>query len=210
MMSTDSAKQYPVLYSFRRCPYAMRARMALYQAAVQCEIVEVELKAKPAAMLALSPKGSVPVLLLPTDEVLDESLEIMRWALAQSDPAHWLPSSWAISQSLIDENDTGFKSNLDRYKYPQRFPGGNSVTARDQGLYFLRKLQAQLNGNDYLLGPQVSFVDIAIFPFVRQFANTDTQWFVAQDLSGVQRWLDSLLNSVLFKTVMGKNRHYLL
>jgi len=183
--------------------------MALYQAGVQCEIVEVELKAKPAAMLALSPKGSVPVLQLPSGDVLDESLDIMRWALAQNDPAHWLSSS-TITQSLIEENDTDFKSNLDRYKYPQRFPGGNSLTARDQGFDFLRKLQTQLNGNDYLLGSQVSFVDIAIFPFIRQFANTDVQWFAAQDLPDVQRWLGSLLNSVLFKTVMEKNRCYLL
>ncbi|OUS16536.1 hypothetical protein A9Q88_06570 [Gammaproteobacteria bacterium 50_400_T64] len=208
-MTIDSAQQYPVLYSFRRCPYAMRARMALYQAGVQCEVVEVELKAKPTTMLALSPKGSVPVLQLPSGEVLDESLDIMRWALTQNDPAHWLSSS-AITQSLIDENDTDFKSNLDRYKYPQRFPGGNSLTARDQGFDFLCKLQAQLSGNDYLLGSQVSFVDIAIFPFIRQFANTDVQWFTAQDLPGVQRWLDSLVNSVLFKTVMEKNRSYLL
>ncbi len=208
-MTIDSAQPYPLLYSFRRCPYAMRARMALYQAGVQCEIIEVELKAKPAAMLALSPKGSVPVLRLASGEVLDESLDIMHWALAQNDPAHWLSSS-AITQSLIDENDTDFKSNLDRYKYPQRFPGGNSLAARDQGLDFLRKLQAQLNGKDYLLGPQVSFVDIAIFPFIRQFANTDVQWFAAQDLLDVQRWLDSLLNSVLFKTIMEKNRCYLL
>ena len=209
-MAEDSKRQYLLLYSFRRCPYAMRARMALYQAGVQCEIIEVELKVKPAAMLALSPKGSVPVLQLPSGEVLDESLDIMHWALAQNDPAHWLPSSWVISQSLMDENDTDFKANLDRYKYPQRFPGGDSVEARDKGLLFLRKLTTQLNGNDYLLGQQVSFVDIAVFPFIRQFANTDVQWFAAQDLPGVQRWLDSLVNSVLFKTVMEKNRCYLL
>ena len=110
----------------------------------------------------------------------------------------------------MDENDTDFKANLDRYKYPQRFPGGDSVEARDKGLLFLRKLTTQLNGNDYLLGQQVSFVDIAVFPFIRQFANTDVQWFTAQDLPGVQRWLDSLVNSVLFKTVMEKNRCYLL
>jgi len=209
-MVEDSKRQYPLLYSFRRCPYAMRARMALYQAGVQCEIIEVELKAKPAAMLTLSPKGSVPVLQLPSGEVLDESLDIMHWALAQNDPAHWLPSLSAITQSLIDENDGDFKVNLDRYKYPQRFPGGNRLEARDEGVDFLRQLQAQLNGNDYLLGSQVSFVDIAVFPFIRQFANTDVQWFAAQNLPGVQRWLDNLVNSVLFKTIMEKNRRYLL
>jgi len=209
-MVEDSKRQYPLLYSFRRCPYAMRARMALYQAGVQCEIIEVELKAKPEAMLTLSPKGSVPVLQLPSGEVLDESLDIMHWALAQNDPAHWLPSLSAITQSLIDENDGDFKVNLDRYKYPQRFPGGNRLEARDEGVDFLRQLQAQLNGNDYLLGSQVSFVDIAVFPFIRQFANTDVQWFAAQNLPGVQRWLDNLVNSVLFKTIMEKNRRYLL
>ena len=209
-MSTDTIRQYPVLYSFRRCPYAMRARMALYQAGVQCEIVEVELKAKPVAMLVLSPKGSVPVLQLPSGEVLDESLDIMHWALEQNDPAHCLPSSWAMSQSLIDENDGGFKSNLDRYKYPQRYPAGNSVEARDKGLIFLRQLNTQLNGNGYLLGQKVSFVDIAIFPFVRQFANTDAGWFAGQALPGVQVWLQTLLDSDLFKTIMEKNRSHLI
>ncbi|MEZ0121042.1 MAG: glutathione S-transferase [Candidatus Reddybacter sp.] len=209
-MSTETIRQYPVLYSFRRCPYAMRARMALYQAGVQCEIVEVELKAKPAAMLALSPKGSVPVLLLPSGEVIDESLAIMHWALEQNDPARWLPASWAISQSLIDENDGGFKSNLDRYKYPQRYSAGNSLEARDKGLIYLRQLNTQLNGNAYLLGPQVSFVDIAICPFIRQFANTDADWFADQALPAVQLWLQTLLDSDLFKTIMGKKRSHLL
>lgn len=209
-MSADTIRHYPVLYSFRRCPYAMRARMALYQAGVQCEIVEVELKVKPAAMLALSPKGSVPVLQLLSGEVIDESLDIMRWALGQNDPAPWLPTSWAISQLLIDENDGAFKSNLDRYKYPQRFPAGNSIEARDKGLMFLRRLNTQLNGNAYLLGSQVSFVDIAIFPFVRQFANTDAGWFADQALPAVQLWLQTLLDSNLFKTIMEKKRSHLL
>lgn len=209
-MSTDTIRQYPVLYTFRRCPYAMRARMALYQAGVQCQIVEVELKAKPEAMLVLSPKGSVPVLQLPSGEVIDESLDIMHWALEQNDPAHWLPSSWAITQSLIDKNDGGFKSNLDRYKYPQRYPDGNSAEARDKGLMFLRQLNTQLDGNTYLLGQQVSFADIAIFPFVRQFANTDAGWFADQTLPAVQLWLENLISSDLFKTIMEKNRSHLL
>lgn len=209
-MSTDTIRQYPTLYSFRRCPYAMRARMALYQAGVQCQVVEVELKAKPAAMLALSAKGSVPVLQRLSGEVLDESLDIMHWALAQNDPARWLPSSWAISQALIDENDGDFKSNLDRYKYPQRYPAGNSLEARDKGLMFVRQLNTQLNGNTYLLGQQVSFVDIAIFPFVRQFASTDADWFAGQALPAVQLWLQTLVDSDLFKTIMEKDRSHLL
>ena len=209
-MGANTMRQHPVLYSFRRCPYAMRARMALHQAGVQCEMIEVELKAKPAAMLALSPKGSVPVLQLLSGEVIDESLDIMRWALAQSDPAHWLPSSWAISQSLIDESDGGFKSNLDRYKYPQRYPGVNNLEARDKGLMFLHQLNTQLNGSTYLLGQQISFADIAIFPFVRQFANTDADWFAKQALPAVQPWLQTLLDSDLFNAIMEKNRSYLL
>ena len=209
-MSLESTRQYPVLYSFRRCPYAMRARMALYQAGVQCEMVEVELKAKPAAMLALSPKGSVPVLQLLSGEVIDESLDIMRWALRQNDSAHWLPSSWVLTQALIDENDGEFKLNLDRYKYPQRYPGGNSLVARDKGLIFLHQLNTLLKGNAYLLGQQVSFVDIAIFPFVRQFANTNADWFADQSLPSLQRWLKTLLDSDLFKAIMEKNRSHLL
>ena len=188
----------------------MRARMTLHQAGVQCELVEVDLKAKPAAMLALSPKGSVPVLQLPSSEVIDESLEIMHWALGQNDPAHWLPPSWAVTQSLMDDSDTNFKANLDRYKYPQRFPGGNPLVARDKGLIYLNQLNAQLNGNAYLLGSQVSFVDIAVFPFVRQFANTDAPWFADQAPSAVQRWLGGLLSSGLFKIIMEKNRSHLL
>ena len=200
----------PLLYSFRRCPYAMRARMALYCAGVQCQIVEVELKAKPAEMLALSPKGSVPVLQLPSGEVLDESLDIMHWALAQNDPAQWLPEAWALSNALMDENDGDFKRALDGYKYPQRFPGGNALEARAKGLAFLYQLNSQLAGNAYLLGAQVSFVDIAIFPFVRQFANNDVEWFSAQALPGIQVWLNELINSALFKITMEKNRRYLL
>ncbi len=209
-MSLESTRQYPVLYSFRRCPFAMRARMALYQAGVQCEMVEVELKSKPAAMLALSPKGSVPVLQLLSGEVIDESLDIMRWALQQNDSAHWLPSSWVFTQALIDENDGEFKLNLDRYKYPQRYPGGNSLVARDKGLIFLHQLNTLLKGNAYLLGQQVSFVDIAIFPFVRQFANTNADWFADQSLPSLQRWLKTLLDSDLFKAIMEKNRSHLL
>ncbi|MBQ0721589.1 MAG: glutathione S-transferase [Gammaproteobacteria bacterium] len=209
-MTTESKAKYPLLYSFRRCPYAMRARMALYQAGLQCEIVEVELKAKPAAMLALSPKGSVPVLQLPSGEVLDESLDIMRWALTQHDPTAWLPAATRLSETLIEENDGGFKAALDRYKYPQRFPDSHSGEARAEGLVFISQLNTQLNGHAYLLGPQVSFVDIALFPFVRQFANTDLPWFAAQALPAVQAWLDSLVNSALFKTIMEKNRRHLL
>lgn len=188
----------PTLYSFRRCPYAMRARMALIVSETAFDLVEVRLSAKPAALLAASPKGTVPVLALDGGRVIDESLDIMHWALARHDPENWLSRR---DQALIARNDGAFKHHLDRYKYPQRH-GSDPVRHRDAGLAILAELAAHLAAAPQLGGATPGFTDIAIFPFVRQFAATDADWFAAQPLPGLQCWLASHVASPLFAATM--------
>lgn len=191
------------LYSFRRCPYAMRARMALRYCGVPVEIVEVSLKAKPAEMLAISPKGTVPV--LDADgRVIDESLEIMRWALAQNDPQDWLLSGDARVAELIEANDQVFKVHLNRYKYAERYPEQPMEVYRAEGEIFLRRLEELLEGRDYLLTDHPSLADVALMPFVRQFAHVDREWFAQTPYVRLQAWLQRFLESELFTSIMKK------
>ncbi|CAI8779118.1 glutathione S-transferase [Pseudomonas chlororaphis] len=195
------------LYSFRRCPYAMRARLALRYSGVPLEIVEVSLKAKPAEMLALSPKGTVPVLSV-DGRVIDESLDIMRWALARHDPQDWLlkddgPAQQRI-EALIAENDQVFKLHLNRYKYAERYPEQPMEYYRSQGEVFLRQLDELLSQRDYLLAEHPSLADMALAPFVRQFAHVDREWFAQTPYRNLQRWLQRFLESELFTQVMAK------
>ena len=191
------------LYSFRRCPYAMRARMALRYCGVPVEIVEVSLKAKPAEMLAISPKGTVPV--LDADgRVIDESLEIMRWALAQNDPQDWLLSGDARVAELIEANDQVFKVHLNRYKYAERYPEQPMEVYRAEGAVFLRRLDELLEGRDYLLTDHPSLADVALLPFVRQFAHVDREWFAQTPYVRLQAWLQHFLESDLFTSIMKK------
>jgi glutathione S-transferase len=208
----------PVLYSFRRCPYAMRARMALRYAGIRCELREVELRDKPVEMLTASAKGTVPVLLLPDSdgagEVIDESLDVMLWALAQHDSEGWLDVDTDLASQLIDANDNNFKVWLDRYKYPNRYAGSEAeavdkaacdrVSPRAEGERFLQALEGRLAKGGQLMGAQRSFVDVAIFPFVRQFAFVDFDWFRESRYQAVNRWLSSHLDSTLFADVMHK------
>lgn len=194
----------PVLYSFRRCPYAMRARMALCVSGTKCELREVKLADKPEAMLAASPKGTVPVLVLPDGQVIDESLDIMRWALGRNDPENWLAGDDA---GLIELGDGPFKHHLDRYKYPDRYadePGHARTDHRGECLAILSDLSFRLSGREQLTGDRRTLADIALFPFIRQFATTDRDWFDAQPIPDLQRWLDGHLASDLFAAVMGK------
>lgn len=195
------------LYSFRRCPYAMRARMALRYSGVAVDIVEVSLRAKPAEMLALSSKGTVPVLNA-DGEVIDESLSIMRWALAQNDPQDWLltenPAGQTQIDALIEENDQVFKVHLNRYKYAERYPEQPMEVYRAEGEVFLRKLDGLLAGRDYLLTGHPSLVDVALMPFVRQFAHVDREWFAQTPYARLQTWLQRFLESTLFTGVMQK------
>ncbi len=192
-----------VLYSFRRCPYAMRARMALRYSGVAVQIIEVSLKAKPAEMLALSPKGTVPVLSV-DGRVIDESLAIMRWALAQNDPEGWLLGDDRATQALIEENDQGFKHQLNRYKYAERYPEQPMEHYRAEGEVFLMKLEGLLAEQEYLLAGHLSLADVALAPFVRQFAHVDREWFGQAPYPRLQGWLQRFLESALFIVVMAK------
>ncbi|MCH4898134.1 glutathione S-transferase [Pseudomonas sp. B707] len=191
------------LYSFRRCPYAMRARMALRYSGVPVEIVEVSLKAKPAQMLAISPKGTVPVLDA-GGQVIDESLEIMRWALAQNDPDDWLLGGDSRIAKLIEANDQVFKVHLNRYKYAERYPEQPMEVYRAEGALFLQQLDELLEGRDYLLTEHPSLADIALLPFVRQFAHVDRDWFAQTPYVRLQAWLQRFLESELFTGIMKK------
>jgi glutathione S-transferase len=194
----------PVLYSFRRCPYAIRARLALTQAGLPIELREVALRHKPAEMLALSPKGTVPVLQLPGGQVLDESLDIMRWALQQADPQGWLDRSDEPDvTALIALNDGQFKTLLDRYKYHERHPGHSAAEYRQQAVeLFIAPLNQRLVQTPCLLGTRPSLADMAIVPFIRQFAQVDAEWFAHAPCAALRAWLHGLTNSALFKTVM--------
>jgi len=192
-----------VLYSFRRCPYAMRARMALRYSGVAVQIIEVSLKAKPAEMLVLSPKGTVPVLSV-DGRVIDESLAIMRWALAQNDPEGWLLGDDEATQALIDENDQGFKHQLNRYKYAERYPEQPMEHYRAEGEVFLSKLEELLAEREYLLAGHLSLADVALAPFVRQFAHVDREWFGRAPYPRLQAWLQRFLESPLFIAIMAK------
>ncbi|MEA1619853.1 glutathione S-transferase [Erythrobacter sp. T5W1-R] len=190
----------PILYSFRRCPYAMRARMALWVAGITVELREVKLAAKPPALAAASPKATVPVLVLPDGTVIDESLAIMRWALAQHDPEGWLAGDDA---ALIAANDGPFKHHLDRAKYPTRY-AADGLDHRAAALTLLLPLDARLANAAQLCGESRSLTDIALFPFVRQFAAIDPDWFGQQSLPRLTAWLEGHLASELFKAIMPK------
>lgn len=193
-----------LLYSFRRCPYAMRARMALRYSAVPLTTVEVNLNAKPAEMLAASPKGTVPVLVCADGRVIEQSLEIMRWALAQNDPDDWLHADNPLTEQLLDENDRVFKVQLDRYKYAIRYPEYPMEHYRTQGENFLLRLETLLKQSPYLAGDSLSLADVALAPFVRQFAHVDRDWFTQAPYPHLRAWLEQFLASALFTSVMGK------
>lgn len=191
-------RDIPILYSFRRCPYAMRARMALLMSGTIYAHREVVLRDKPAAMLAASPKGTVPVLVLADGSAIDESIDIMRWALSQRDPEDWLPRADAV---LVAKFDGAFKHHLDRYKYAGRYDA-DPLTHRAAGSAMLAELDGRLKEQDYLDGAARGFSDIALFPFVRQFAGVDTDWFAAHAPRRVCEWLAILVASELFEQAM--------
>jgi len=202
----------PVLYSFRRCPYAMRARLALYASGIAVEHREVELKNKPVCMLAASPKGTVPVLVLPDGQVIDESLDIMRWALQAQDSLHWWPNDplrFTATMALIEENDGPFKHALDRYKYPHRFGMADGAHWRDAGAKFLLQLEAVLMTQQHLAGQKWGLCDAALAPFVRQFAHTDKAWFAAQAWPHLVGWLEEFEDSAAFAAITHKYRPWM-
>lgn len=197
----------PVLYSFRRCPFAIRARLAIHASRQTVELREVILRNKPEAMLLASPKGTVPILLLSEGRVVDESLDIMTWSLKQADPEGWLPERQDDQlrfDELLARNDGSFKMALDRYKYPNRFEGADPHQARDDGARFIRDLDVCLQNGQFLLGQRFSLADAAILPFIRQYAHVDRDWFYRQSWKAVIAWLDAFKESERFLSVMIK------
>ncbi|HCU84849.1 glutathione S-transferase [Methylophilus sp. UBA6697] len=199
----------PILYSYRRCPYAMRARVALWAAQMRVEVREVSLRDKPAHLLQISPKGTVPVLQLTEGTVLEQSLDIMLWALAQRDPQGWLNADRDTIVRLIAINDGDFKKALDRYKYPERYPEQPQVFYRQQGEQFLQLLEAALQQHRFVLGDSASMADVAIFPFIRQFAAVDAGWFAGSAYPQLRAWLNGWLESALFAQIMQKFPTYI-
>lgn len=181
----------------------MRARLAIQSANIPVELREVVLKNKPAELRQASAKATVPVLVLPEGRVIDESRDIMLWALEQHDPQGWLADSVVDANALIDVNDVEFKANLDGYKYADRHPQ-SAEFYRQQAVLFLQQLEARLTQHAYLLGERVSLADMAIFPFIRQFAHVDLDWFNGADFPGLQHWLNDFLNADCFARVMKK------
>ena len=187
----------PILYSFRRCPYAMRARMALIRSNFQVELREVVLRNRPSHMMHISPKGTVPVLLLPDGTVIEESLEIMKHVL-----------NWELSgdeERWVERNDGEFKYHLDRYKYPNRFEGVDGQQERTLASSYLNDL------NDVLSGPThiSQALSDALFPFIRQFAHHDEAWFYAQSWDSIHSWLDHHLESEAFEICMKKEKPWI-
>ncbi len=171
---------HAILYSFRRCPYAMRARLALAVSGIQVEIREITLRDKPQAMLDLSPKGTVPVLITPDGTLVEESLDLMYWALRQSDPESWLVTASqqvTLTRQLIQQNDSEFKQYLDRYKYADRYPEHSEIYYRQQAEKTLVNLEKNLSTNGCLVSENITLADMAILPFIRQFALVDKDWF---------------------------------
>ncbi|WP_083791154.1 glutathione S-transferase [Roseobacter sp. CCS2] len=192
----------PILWTFRRCPYAMRARLAIQSSGQQVQLREILLKDKPTPFLTASPKGTVPVV-QNGDTVIEESRDVMLWALRQNDPEGWLDMP-EEGYALIDTCDGPFKSALDHTKYAVRFPDRDEMTERAKAMVFLNDLNERLMQNTFLTGPKYSLADMAILPFVRQFANTDRVWFDAQGLGPLTKWLDNFLTSERFRSIMTK------
>ena len=199
--------KYPILYTFRRCPYAMRARFAIRSSKIIVEIREIKLQEKPLEFLKLSPKGTVPVLITNSGVVLEESLDIIYWALNKNDPHKWLAKGKLENQEIIkllDDLENKFKPNLDKYKYPSRFSGVDQFFHRDKNLCFLKKLNCYLENNKSLNCEHLSLLDYAIFPFVRQFRNVDQDWFDKLNFIFLNKWINQIIDSKDFSSIMKK------
>lgn len=197
-----------IFYSFRRCPYAMRARLALKYTGLPAELREVDLNAVPAELSAASSKNTVPVLVAPDGTVIDESWDIVLWALRQNDPDNWLgddEGNVIPADQVMEINDFSFKEDLDHYKYFERYPEHPQEYYRKRGEEFLEELDETLSESRYLLGDQMSLADIGVFPFIRQFVCVDRDWFDQTPYLHLRKWLDEWLASDLFESVMVKH-----
>ena len=199
--------KYPIFYTFRRCPYAMRARFAIRSSKLIVEVREIKLQEKPSEFLKSSPKGTVPVLITKSGKVLEESLDIINWALNINDPDKWLAKGILEKKeitNLLDDFEIKFKANLDKYKYPNRFSNVDRYLYRDKNLCFLEKLNSYLKINRSLNCEHLTLLDYAIFPFVRQFRNVDQDWFNKLNLGLLNNWINQIIDSQDFSSIMKK------
>ena len=194
----------PILYSFRRCPYAMRARMVLLHSKIQYEIREIKLSNKPKEMLAISPKGTVPVLILENGDILDESLDVMLWAIEQGNLRNLFNSGKKEILDLIKINDGEFKDAIDRYKYSSLYPEKPMIEYRKMGELFLEKIESYLEKNKFIFGKIISLADLAIFPFIRQFFRVDFYWFYSSLFKNIKEWTLFFEGSENFIDIMRK------
>ena len=201
-------QKIPILFSFRRCPYAMRARIAIKLCSLECEIREINLKLKNKEFLELSPKGTVPVLVLPDDKIIEESMDIIHWAISNNDPYNLKLKNLEIynkDMELISIFDNEFKYHLDRYKYNSRYKGINKEEHKYKARDLLVNLNNSLKEKQWLNGENISISDISILPFIRQYRIADIKWFDEKlELPNINRWLDKFLNSKIFNNVMKK------
>ena len=204
-MDHKSKNNLPILYSFRRCPYAMRARMAIHISGQRCELREVLLRDKPPSMLEYSAKGTVPVLILQDGKVIDESLDVIDWALNINDPDDWQRSKdKEKTKELIKINDGEFKYHLDRYKYSKRYDNEDPEFHRKKCLKFIESINNELNNSEYIFDDNISYADIMLLPFIRQFRIADIEWFDSLPYDNLKKWLSSFLNSSLLNSIMKK------
>lgn len=197
----------PVLYSFRRCPYCIRAHMALKNTGLKIELREVKLGDFPEQALKVSPKATVPILVLPDNTIIDESWDIVKWALIQNDPDNWLGENSRFlpgAEMLVETNDFSFKNDLDHYKYSDRYPEHSQLYYRQSCEIFIEELEGMLRVNNFLLDEQLSLADISVFPFIRQFSLVDKNWFDKSHYEKVKKWLDDLVGSDIFQSAFQK------
>ena len=204
-MDHKSKNNLPILYSFRRCPYAMRARMAIHISGQKCELREVLLRDKPPSMLEYSAKGTVPVLILQDDKVIDESLDVIDWALNLNDPDDWQRSKdTEKTKELIKINDGEFKYHLDRYKYSKRYDNEDPEFHKKKCLKFIESINNELNNSKYIFDDNISYADIVVLPFIRQFRIADIEWFDSLPYDNLKNWLSNFLDSSLLNSSMKK------
>lgn len=212
----------PILYSLRHCPFAMRARLAIFRSGQAIELRDVVLTNKPASMLRASPKGTVPILVVSADLIIDESLDVMLWSLGQSDPhdlllqqkndhndtpLHGLTAQQRLSEILafIKVYDSEFKGCIERYKCAKRYHESNLIELREACEVYIQDLETRLAKHEFVFGKHESLADIAIFPFIRQFAKVERQWYVQSPYENLKRWLNAYLQSAMFNKVMAPN-----
>jgi len=197
-----------VLYSYLKCPFSLRSRMALSYAGIRCEIREVDLSNPPEEMTVISPNARVPLLILPDGNVIGESMKIMRWALSQNDPDKWWPDNTIRRQSirnLLDTSNGSFSTALFYYAFHSNYPRRSKEEYRLEGEVFMVELEARLSVSAHLVGEALTLADVAIFPFIYNFARVDQQWFNSCPYPNLRNWVNDFMGSELFRQAMKKN-----